>query len=344
MKKEMPTDPRQRHRQSRVTEENLRQWLHPQSFWPFSHACRPPCRCTGDWKVPDCSGWMPKSFGPQRHDHWNGRLGAVPQGGPSPTAHHGAAPPALVVLDPVTNPLIVECLRGFIHDELQAHLLAPVASNDLDKSGSTPALLPKALAVLAHIAASGDTLLFANDFPGGDGTQDQSTLSFGPKDVLLFSPHLLFGIRAHHRVHVFNGDGGAWLIRIFHQQRSPCRGVSADGSCTQRREPQLAGLDPDQKPEWPHRSSSTCDKEAQHGRVNLCPPPLLRVASPCHLHFHIGAGLHIGLQLGIDLLKGTKLLKGEGDPSHRTWLGSGAAPWNQPHLPPANPSQEPACG
>ena len=94
MKKEMPTDPRQRHRQSRVTEENLRQWLHPQSFWPFSHACRPPCRCTGDWKVPDCSGWMPKSFGPQRHDHWNGRLGAVPQGGPSPTAHHGAAPPA----------------------------------------------------------------------------------------------------------------------------------------------------------------------------------------------------------------------------------------------------------
>ena len=35
-----------------------------------------------------------------------------------------------------------ECFRGFIHDELQAHLLAPVASNDLDKAGlarfSTP--------------------------------------------------------------------------------------------------------------------------------------------------------------------------------------------------------------
>ena len=48
----------------------------------------------------------------------------------------------LVVLDPVSNPLVVECLRGFIHDELQAHLLAPVASNDLDKAGlarfSTP--------------------------------------------------------------------------------------------------------------------------------------------------------------------------------------------------------------
>ena len=144
---------------------------------------------------------------------------------------------SLVVLDPVTNPLLVECLRGFIHDELQAHLLAPVASNDLDKSGSTPALLPKALAVLAHIATGGDTLLFANDFPRGDGTQDQSTLSFGPKDVLVFSPHLLFGILAHHRVHIFNGDVGAWLIRIFHQQRSPCRGVSADGSCTQRRSP-----------------------------------------------------------------------------------------------------------
>ena len=95
---------------------------------------------------------------------------------------------SLVVLDPVTNPLIVECLRGFIHDELQAHLLAPVASNDLDKSGSTPALLPKALAMLAHIAASGDTLLFANDFPRGDGTQDQSTLSFGQKMCFSFPP------------------------------------------------------------------------------------------------------------------------------------------------------------
>ena len=42
---------------------------------------------------------------------------------------------SLVVLDPVSNPLIVECLRGFIHDELQAHLLAPVASNDLGQVG-----------------------------------------------------------------------------------------------------------------------------------------------------------------------------------------------------------------
>ena len=115
---------------------------------------------------------------------------------------------SLVVLDPVSNPLVVECLRRFIHDELQAHLLAPVASNDLDKAGSTTALLPKALAMLTHIATSGDTLLFANNLPRGDGAQDQSTLSFGPKDVLLFSPHLLFGILAHHRVHIFNGNGG----------------------------------------------------------------------------------------------------------------------------------------
>ena len=145
MKEEMPTDPRQRHRQSRVTEENLRQWLHPQSFWPFSHACRPLCRCTGDWKVPDCSGWMPKSFGPQRHDHWNGRLGAVPQGGPSPTAHHGAAPPAPLSCSTRSCHESTDCRvpPGFIHDELQAHLLAPVASNDLDKSGSAPALLSK---------------------------------------------------------------------------------------------------------------------------------------------------------------------------------------------------------
>ena len=76
---------------------------------------------------------------------------------------------SLVVLDPVSNPLVVECLRGLIHDELQAHLLAPVASNDLDKAGGTTALLPKALAMLAHIAASGDTLLFANNLPRGDG-------------------------------------------------------------------------------------------------------------------------------------------------------------------------------
>ena len=139
-----------------------------------------------------------------------------------------------VVLDPVSNPLVVECLRGFIHDDLQAHLLAPVASNDLDKAGSTTALLPKSLAMLTQKGTSGDTLLFANNLPRGDGAQDQSTLSFGPKDVLLFSPHLLFGILAHHRVHIFNGNGGAWLIRIF-QQRS--LGRSADGSCTHRRSP-----------------------------------------------------------------------------------------------------------
>ena len=189
-------------------------------------------------------------------------------------------------------------IRGFIHDELQAHLLAPVASNDLDKAGSTTALLPKALAMLTHIATSGDTLLFANNLPRRDGAQDQSTLSFGPKDVLLFSPHLLFGILAHHRVHIFNGNGGAWLIRIFHQQRSLGRGASADASCTHCR-----------SPNW---------------------QVWIQTKGPNRL---IGV-----VQLAI---QGSSMEKRS---SHHTWLGSGAAPWNQPRLPPANPSQEPACG
>ena len=130
--------------------------------------------------------------------------------------------------------------EALIHDELQAHLLATVASNDLDKSSGTTALFPKALAVLAHISTGGHSFFFADDFPRGDGAQDQSTLCLGPKDVVVFAPHLLLGVlahHAHHRVHIFHGDGGAWLIRIFHQQRSPRRGVSADGSCTQRRSP-----------------------------------------------------------------------------------------------------------
>ena len=332
----MPTDPRQRH--PRVTEENLRQWLHPQSFWLFSHASRPPCRCTGGWKVPDCSGWTPKSFGLQGHDHWNGcHRGAQVQLLITGRRHRLHS---LVVLDPVSNPLVVECLRGFIHDELQAHLLAPVASNDLDKAGSTTALLPKAMAMLAHIATSGDTLLFANNLPRGDGTQDQSTLSFGPKDVLLFSPRLLFGILTHHRVHIFNGDGGAWLIRIFHQQRSPRRGVSAAptaGAPTGR-----SGSN--QKPESPHRSSSTCDTGVQHGQGQ----PLPTTIAPCCIAMppslphrswteHRAPAWHRPPQRD-------EALQREKKSSHRTWLGSGAAPWNQPRLPPANPSQEPACG
>ena len=173
----MPTDPRQRHRQSRVTEENLRQCCIPRASGPFRMLVGHLADVLEIGKFPIAQDGCPNHLA-----HSATIIGM----GDSEPCHRGAQVQllitgrrhrlhSLVVLDPVTNPLIVECLRGFIHDELQAHLLAPVASNDVDKSGSTPALLPKALAMLAHIAASGDTLLFANDFPRGDGTQDQST-------------------------------------------------------------------------------------------------------------------------------------------------------------------------
>ena len=111
-------------------------------------------------------------------------------------------------------------------DELQAHLLALVSSNDLDQASCTTALLPEALAMLAHVTTGGHTPLFANDLPWCDRAQNQPTLSLGPKDALLFATDLLLGIFARHRVHSLNGDGRAWLVWIFHQQRGFLRGVA----------------------------------------------------------------------------------------------------------------------
>ena len=46
------------------------------------------------------------------------------------------------------------------------------------------------------------------------------------------------------------------------------------------------------------------------GGLNLRPPPLLRVASPSHLHLHIGVGLHVGLELLTDIRDGAPQLLG----------------------------------
>ena len=122
------------------------------------------------------------------------------------------------------------------------------------------------------------------------------------------------------RVHILHGDGRAWLIRIFHQQRGPRRGVSASGSCTQRRSPhgqvwiQTKGSD--------GLVRVACDREVQ--------PPLFlccNAMQPWLPHrswtAHRAPAWHRPPQRGEAPQRGRKS-------SHRTWLGSGAAPWNPP--------------
>ena len=109
-------------------------------------------------------------------------------------------------------------------------------------------------------------------------------------------------------------------------------------------EPQLTGLDPNQMPEWPHRSSSTCDREVQHGQGQ----PLPTTTAPCCIAMppslphrswtaHRAPAWHRPPQRDEAPQRGRRS-------SHRTWLWTGAAAWNPPHLPQANPSQEPECG
>ena len=49
------------------------------------------------------------------------------------------------------------------------------------------------------------------------------------------------------------------------------------------------------------------------GGLHLSPPPLFRVATPSHLHLHIGIRHHVGLQLLVHILKLAELLKGKRD-------------------------------
>ena len=53
---------------------------------------------------------------------------------------------SLVVLDPVTNPLVAQSLRWLIHHHLQTHTFSPAVSNDLNQARGTPTLLPETLA------------------------------------------------------------------------------------------------------------------------------------------------------------------------------------------------------
>ena len=108
--------------------------------------------------------------------------------------------------------------------------------------------------------------------------------------------------------------------------------------------PPRASLDPNQRLGWPRRSSSTCDREVQHGQDQPLPTTTVlccNAMQPWLPHrswtAHRAPAWHRPPQRGEAPQRGRKS-------SHRTWLGSGAAPWNPPHLPQASPSPEPGCG
>ena len=324
----------------------LRQWLHPQSFWLFSHACQPPCRCTEDWKVPDCSGWMPKSFGPRRHDHWSGRLGDVPQGGPSPTAHHGAAPPAPLSCSTRSCPWSTDCIML-----LGAHpwwaASSPSCPCCVQWSGQVEwhhgpvSKSPGSACAYIHRWS----LLFPCWwFPKvWRSSRPVHTLSWPKRCASLCPPPSSWSPCPSQSSHFPRWWGGVV------DQDIPSAKESSSRSQRRRQlhptqEPQLAGLDPNQMPEWPHQSSSTCDREVQHGQGQ----PLPTTTVPCCIAMppslphrswtaHRAPAWHRPPQRDEAPQRGRRS-------SHRTWLGTGAAPWNPPHLPQASPSQEPECG
>ena len=157
---------------------------HLQSSWTSWHA-----RFTSSWLLKmDCQINCPTE---PRSLEWESRMRA---------ASRGAA----------TGPLVVEGLRGLIHDQLKADLSGAVAADDLHQSGGTPALLPKALAVLAHVSTSSDPLLLANDFPGCHRREHQTTFRLCPEQAPVLGLQIFLGLLAHHRVRVYSIIRGCW--------------------------------------------------------------------------------------------------------------------------------------
>ena len=136
-----------------------------------------------------------------------------------------------VVLQPLLHPAVVEALRGFVQHQLQDGLAGP----DLeDRSPGAP--VP--LAVLAHVALPGLPFCLRDEFPRGDGAQDQATLHVRPEDMLrLRRIVLLPAVLAHHAVDVVRCDGGVNdpLITLSSLGRmsgpsAPVRHPGAEGS------------------------------------------------------------------------------------------------------------------
>ena len=125
-----------------------------------------------------------------------------------------------VVLQPLLHPAVVEALRRQLQDGL--------AGPDLEEAGAPSPGTPVPLTILAH--PPGLPFCLRDEFPQGDGAQDQATLHVRPEDMLhLHRMVLLPVVLTHHTVDVFRRDGkiNDPLIALT----SPGADVRAIGTC-----------------------------------------------------------------------------------------------------------------
>ena len=119
---------------------------------------------------------------------------------------------------------------------------------------------------------------------------------------------------------ILHSDGWPWLVRILHQQRRLGALISARGSCRQKRCAHRPLRIQAKSTNGRIRVAQLLVEWARLRWVHFCPPPLLSVASPRHLHFHKRIRSNIGLQLGVDIWEFAELLKRKRNPfiTHRT--------------------------
>ena len=130
-----------------------------------------------------------------------------------------------VVLQPLLHPAVVEALRRLVQHQLQDGL-----GPDLEEAGAPSPGTPVPLTVLAHVAPPGLPFCLRDEFPRGDGAQDQATLHVRPEDMLhLHRIVLLPVVLTHHAVDVVRRDGGVNdpLIALA----NPTADVRAIGTC-----------------------------------------------------------------------------------------------------------------
>ena len=88
---------------------------------------------------------------------------------------------------------------------------------------------PVPLAVLAHVAPPGLPFCLRDEFPRGDGAQDQATLHVRPEDMLRLSRIVLLPV-VHHTVDIVRCDGGVDDFLITSGPSAPVRHPGAEGS------------------------------------------------------------------------------------------------------------------
>ena len=111
-----------------------------------------------------------------------------------------------------------------------------------------PALFPEALAMLAHVTTSRHTLFLADNLLWGDEIKTSPHSVLAQKMCFSLPPTFFLESFAHHRVHILNGDGGAWRGLDIPSAKGAFQGSQRQRQPHPKQEPPQASLDPSQKP------------------------------------------------------------------------------------------------